>query len=69
MAYICQNCGVTNEKAENVCNPIGDMYKNKSCTIKEAGACDDHKDDMKYSCDCGNKSADPQHLCHPSKLH
>ena len=68
MAYICQNCGVKNEDAASVCNPIGDMYKNKSCSIKTAGACDEHVSDMEYSSDCGNVSADPQHLCRPSKV-
>lgn len=68
MAYICQNCGVVNEKAASVCNPIHDMYKNKSCSIETAGVCEDHTSDMQYSCDCGNTSADPQHLCRPNKI-
>lgn len=68
MAYTCQNCGVRDEDAAKVCNPIGDMYKNKSCSIKTAGVCDEHQEEMKYSCSCGNTSADPQHLCKPSKL-
>ena len=67
MAYICQNCGVTNENEANVCNPIGDMYKNKSCSIKTAGVCEEHVSDMKYTCECGNVSADPQHLCRPKR--
>ncbi len=68
MAYICQNCGVVDENAARVCNPISDMYKNKSCSIKTAGVCDENVSGMKYSCDCGNISADPQHLCHPNKM-
>lgn len=68
MAYICQNCGVNRENAESVCNPISDMYKNKSCSIETAGVCADYLQEMTYACDCGNTSADPQHLCRPHKV-
>lgn len=68
MAYLCQNCGVTEEKADHLCNPISEEYKHKSCSTSPAEVCADNFRKMEYSCDCGNSSADPQHLCRPHKM-
>jgi len=68
MAYICQNCGVTNEDASSICNPIDEQYNKKSCAVGTAGVCEYKVEEMKYTCECGNVSANPQHLCKPHKM-
>lgn len=67
MAYLCQNCGVVDEDAANICNPIDEQYKHKACSEELPEVCLEHVSDMQYSCDCGKVSAHPQHLCHPRK--
>jgi len=68
MAYLCQNCGVVAEDSSNVCRPINEEYKKKSCSTFSAYVCDEKVSAMKYSCDCGNISATPQHLCNPKRV-
>jgi len=68
MAYICQKCGVMNENPNKVCKPIDEQYKKKSCALGTPEVCENRADEMTYSCDCGNVSANPQHLCKPSKI-
>jgi hypothetical protein len=68
MAYICENCGVVADDASAVCNPVNEEYKKKSCSSAEEEICTEKIAEMKYSCTCGNISANPQHLCNPTKL-
>lgn len=68
MAYICENCGVTAEDSESICNPRDEEYKKKLCSAAEAEVCDEKASAMKYSCTCGSVSANPQHLCKPSRM-
>lgn len=67
MAYICQNCGVVTDDSNTLCNPVNEEYKSKACSISEVEVCDDKIPSMKYSCTCGNVSANPQHLCKPKR--
>jgi len=68
MAYLCETCGLVATEADSLCNPISEEYKHKSCSVPEAKICDDSVPELKYSCTCGNMSANPQHLCHPKKI-
>lgn len=68
MAYICENCGVVAEDSNSLCNPLGEEYKKKLCSAADGQVCDDKASAMKYSCICGSTSANPQHLCKPTKM-
>lgn len=68
MAYICQNCGVVTEDSSNLCNPVSEEYKKKLCSDPEADVCNEKVSEMKYTCECGSVSANPQHLCKPQKV-
>lgn len=69
MAYICENCGVVAEDAENLCNPLNEEYKRKLCSAADDEVCAAKTSAMKYSCaTCGSVSAHPQHLCKPGKI-
>ena len=68
MAYLCENCGVLSEESSDLCNPINEAYKKKSCSAADSEVCNEQVQKMKYTCDCGNVSADPQHLCKPRQL-
>lgn len=68
MAYICQKCGVINEDSNSICNPIDEQYKKKSCSFGTPEVCESKAGEMTYSCECGNVSANPQHLCKPNKI-
>ncbi len=68
MAYICQNCGVSDTDSNSLCNPINEEYKHKACSIGSAEICNEKASAMMYSCDCGSVSANPLHLCHPQKI-
>ena len=68
MAYICQKCGVMNENSSKLCTPLDEQYKKKSCALGTPGVCETRTEEMTYSCECGNVSANPQHLCKPNKL-
>lgn len=65
MSYMCQNCGVVTEESSNLCNPINEEYIKKLCSIPEGEVCNEKISAMKYSCECGSTSANPQHLCKP----
>jgi len=68
MAYICQDCGVVKRDSSSICNPINEEYKHKSCSTGTAEVCDENASEMKYSCGCGNVSANPLHLCNPTPM-
>jgi len=68
MAYICQNCGVVTDDSNNLCNPVDEEFKSRLCSTPAARVCSEKASAIKYSCDCGNISANPQHLCHPRKI-
>jgi hypothetical protein len=68
MSYICQNCGVITDDAKNICNPINEEYKSKTCSISAAEVCREKQLAMEYACVCGNVSANPQNLCKPSRI-
>lgn len=68
MSYLCENCGVVADDASTLCNPVNEEYKKKACSSGEEEICREKIADMKYSCSCGNISANPQHLCRPIKL-
>lgn len=68
MAYMCQNCGVVNEDLNSICNPVDEEYFHKICSTEAAEVCDASVSAMKYSCECGSVSANPQHLCNPKKI-
>jgi hypothetical protein len=68
MAYLCENCGVTADDSNALCNPVNEEYKKKSCSSADDQVCSEKISVMKYSCSCGNISANPQHLCNPKRL-
>jgi hypothetical protein len=68
MAYLCENCGVVADNASALCNPVSEEYKKKLCSSAEDDICTEKLPEMQYSCSCGSISANPQHLCHPTKL-
>ncbi len=68
MAYLCENCGVVAEDSNSLCNPINEEYKKKLCSAADAEVCNDKVSAMKYSCGCGSISANPQHLCKPTRM-
>ena len=68
MANICQNCGVIADNSINLCNPVDEEYKSKLCSTPVSKICDEKVSAMRYSCTCGSISANPQHLCKPTKI-
>jgi len=69
MAYTCQNCGVSADTPNNLCDPINEEIGNKFCGNSADQVCNDTLGTMKYSCDtCGSIAADASHLCSPSRM-
>lgn len=68
MAYICQNCGVTANEKKTLCNPISDENNSRSCKRESSNVCLENVSEIEYSCPCGNVSANPHFLCHPTRM-
>jgi hypothetical protein len=68
MSYTCQNCGVTTDDQRTLCNPVVDEENDKLCERETFNVCEDNAAAIEYSCPCGNVSAEPEHLCHPTRM-
>lgn len=69
MSYTCQNCGVQEENALNLCSATKEGPEDNFCGIPEEWICESMLSQMKYSCEsCGSVSANPDNLCRPSEI-
>jgi hypothetical protein len=78
MKFTCQNCGVTSDNSNNLCNPI-DVIEDNLCgisadhfttpsntTFNQNTVCKDKLTTMKFFCAaCGRQSANDELLCDP----
>lgn len=69
MAYTCQNCGVTADNSNDLCNPGSEELDTRFCGATSVQICESKIPSMQYTCDaCGSVSADAEHLCNPSRI-
>ena len=67
MNYTCQNCGVTADDSNSLCNPT-DVIEDNLCGLSEDKVCEGKLPNMQFTCAaCGRLSADPELLCDPTE--